>query len=75
MRIGWLDELEQRGRVVTDDFCAAYSLNDELLDNVLQYLRRLDHLDEDDADPAGEEESLVRIENQGIGAIQARQPA
>ena len=48
MRVGWLDELEQRGSVITEDFCAAYSLNDELLANVLQYLRRLDHLDEKD---------------------------
>ncbi len=40
IRVGWLDEIEQKGHVATDAFCAANGFDHEMLANVLRYLRR-----------------------------------
>ncbi len=46
MRIGWLDELEQKGHVATDAFCASNGFDREILSHVLHYLRRRGHIEE-----------------------------
>lgn len=46
MRVGWLDELEQKGHVATDAFCESNGLDRDMLSHALHYLRRRGHLEE-----------------------------
>ncbi len=63
MRIGWLDEIEQKGHVTTDTFCAARGFDQEMLANVVRYLRRRGHLQE--------HKGTVRFTRQGRKYLQA----
>ncbi len=44
MRVGWLDEIEQKGHVTTEAYCTANGFDHEMLANVIRYLRRRGHL-------------------------------
>lgn len=46
IRVGWLDALEQARQVATDAFCASNGFDREVLGNVLRYLPRRGHLEE-----------------------------
>ncbi len=46
MRVGWLDELEQKGSVATETFCDSHGFDREMLAHVLYYLQRRGHLQE-----------------------------
>ena len=63
MRVGWLDEIEQKGHVTTEAFCAANHFDHEMLANVIRYLRRQRHLKE--------RNGTIRFTRQGRKYLQA----
>ena len=63
MRVGWLDEIDQKGHVTTEAFCAANHFDHEMLANVIRYLRRQRHLKE--------RNGTIRFTRQGRKYLQA----